>query len=184
MGSTAVLGFTNRLGGGRCLAPWVSLVSVGQADSAMVSTDMRLVAWENGARSGQKRRRIRSSWDVDCLSTSSTYHALLKGSTRAAVVVKYNTRVGVCPIISVSQSSFRLVRYGCGIASHDLGNRYVQNTSPERGRWFVHGSSFGLTASANRRSLRIEKVTEKFAFQATRKKRRTPTPSGRQAQRV
>ena len=91
--------------GGRCLAPWASLVSVGQADSAMVSTDMRLVAWENGARSGHKRRRKGTAGDVECCSTSSTYHTLLKEITRGAADVKYNARVGVCPIISVSQSS-------------------------------------------------------------------------------
>jgi hypothetical protein len=98
---------------------------------------------------------------VDCLGTSGTYHALLKEITRRAVDVNYNARVSVCPIISISQSSFRLVRYVCGIVYHELGTRYVRNTRPERGRWFVHGSSFGETAPARLRSLRMKKVTEK-----------------------
>ena len=53
---------------------------------------------------------------------------------RGAADVKYNATVGVCAIISVSQSSFRLVRYAYGIT---LCPKHQSRTWPLVRTWVV-----------------------------------------------
>ncbi len=77
------------------------------------------------------------------------------------VDVKYNARVGVCPIISVSQSSFRLSDMSVVLSTMSWGHVMSETPSQNVAVGSYKVRHFGVTAPARLRSLRMKKVTEK-----------------------